>query len=241
MSGFANEMNGIPSITPLLDKGYVRLVDCMGSDLTIVNSARVSFAKASNELSGDDEKLIKYLATHQHTSPFRHAMLQFEVYAPLMIARQWWKHVVGSDHTMEAWNESSRRYVTEEPEFYVPGPGEWRAKGKTNKQGSGAPLSTDVGSSWTTSLEAYIDQGEKLYEEAMASGICAEQARLFLPAYGMYVRWYWTCSLQSAIHFIQLRQDAHAQKEIQVYADAVASYVKEAFPQSFSALMQVEG
>lgn len=221
----------------VLDKGYLRLVDKMGTDLSVVNSARVSYSKASEALTEADGKLIKYLAEHEHTSPFRHAMLQFEVYAPLMVARQWWKHVVGSDHIMEAWNESSRRYITEEPVFYIPSSSEWREKPEHNKQGSGMNLVDTSGEIWTSKLQQYIEQGEALYEEALACGVCAEQARLFLPAYGMYVRWYWTCSLQSAIHFIQLRKESHAQKEIVVYAEAVEHFVKEHFPVSIDAML----
>lgn len=221
----------------LLDKGYVRLVDHMGSDLTVVNSARVSFARASTNLTDKDEKLIDYLAKHEHTSPFRHASLQFEVYAPLMVARQWWKHVVGSDHIMDAWNESSRRYITEEAEFYIPSPNEWRSKPENQKQGSGETVEATLGDHYTKALLDYVDQGVKLYEQAMAEGICAEQARLFLPAYGMYVRWYWTASLQSVVHFIRLREDAHAQKEIQDYAIAVKNLTDVYYPVSMRALL----
>ena len=227
------------AMVQVLDKGYIRLVDHMGSDLTVVNSARVSFSKASELLNDQDEKLIHYLAKHQHTSPFRHASLQFEVYAPLMVARQWWKHVVGSDHIMDAWNESSRRYITEEAEFYIPSDDQWREKPLNNKQGSGACLDQKVGKIYTEALEKYIQEGEKLYEEAMAAGVCAEQARLFLPAYGMYVRWYWTASLQSVVNFIALREDAHAQKEIRDYAEVVKSLTANAFPVSIDALLNV--
>src|SRR6185437_7973268 len=104
----------------VLDKGYVILHDVMGSDLTVSNSARVSYNKKKEEISDADKRVIAFLAREGHTSPFRHATLQFEVYAPLMVARQWWKYVVGSDHVLDAWNESSRRYITEEPVFYVP-------------------------------------------------------------------------------------------------------------------------
>jgi len=120
------------SFIQVLDKGYVRLVNSMGSDLTVVNAARVSYSKESFELNEKDIRLIKFLAREGHTSPFRHAILQFEIYAPLMVARQWWKYVVGSAHyegtgdSLEAWNESSRRYITEEPQFYIPSPGEWQ-------------------------------------------------------------------------------------------------------------------
>lgn len=222
----------------VLDKGYVRLVDVMGSDLSVVNAARVSYAKESKELSERDIKLIKFLAREDHTSPFRHAFLQFEVYAPLMVARQWWKYVVGSDHTMDSWNESSRRYITEEPAFYVPRADEWRSAPENSKQGSGQPINHDDGYQFMLWLEDYINQGEELYKRALDYGICAEQARLFLPAYGMYVRWYWSTSLQGVCHFLSQRLEHDAQKEIQEYAKAVLELAKEQFPISLENLLK---
>jgi len=224
----------------VLDKGYVRLVDVMGSDLTVVNAARVSFDKESGELSGSDKRLIRFLAIHGHTSPFRHASLQFEVYAPLMVARQWWKYVVGSDHTMDTWNESSRRYVTEEPTFYVPQSGEWRSAPENSKQGSGEPIDTDTSMEFTAELLRHIEQSEYLYNLALKDGICAEQARLFLPAYGMYVRWRWTSSLQAVAHLLEQRLAHDAQKEFQLYAHAVYTLTKERFPVSIAALVDYE-
>lgn len=222
----------------VLDKGYVRLVDVMGSDLTIANAARVSYAKESFELDQKDIRLIKFLAREGHTSPFRHAMMQFEIYAPLMVARQWWKYIVGSSHqegigdSLNAWNESSRRYITEEPAFYVPEKDQWRSIPENSKQGSGDPIQWELGEKHTQKLMEYIDEGLKLYEEAMEDNICAEQARLFLPAYGMYVRWYWTASLQSIAHFIDQRIAHDAQKEIQDYAKAILEMAKTQFPVS---------
>ncbi|WP_025642070.1 FAD-dependent thymidylate synthase [Schnuerera ultunensis] len=226
----------------VLDKGYVRLVDTLGSDLTIVNAARVSYAKESLELDDKDRRLINFLAREDHTSPFRHAILQFEVYAPLMVARQWWKYIVGSAHqegvgdSLNAWNESSRRYITEEPLFYIPEKNQWRSKPENSKQGSGKPIEWELGEKYTKSLMEYIDLGERLYNEALEDGICAEQARLFLPAYGMYVRWYWTASLQSVVHFINQRIQSDAQKEIQEYAKAILILAKESFPVSLEAI-----
>ena len=226
----------------VLDKGYVRLVDVLGSDLTIANAARVSYAKESKELSDKDIRLIKFLAREDHTSPFRHAMLQFELYAPLMVARQWWKYIVGSSHqeaigdSLNAWNESSRRYITEEAEFYIPEESQWRSIPENSKQGSGAPIELDLGSKHTERLMKYAEEGLKFYEEAMEDGVCAEQARLFLPAYGLYVRWYWTASLQSVTHFVQQRIESDAQKEIQEYAQAVLELSQEKFPVSMKAL-----
>ena len=221
----------------VLDKGYVRLVNVMGSDLSVVNSARVSYDKESTELSEKDERLIRFLAREGHTSPFRHATLQFETYAPLMVARQHWKYIVGSDHTMDAWNESSRRYVTEEPAFYIPQDNEWRKAPENSKQGSGESLSPASGFIFTAELEKYIEEGERLYNFAMEhGGICAEQARLFLPAYGMYVRYYWTASLQSVAHFLQQRLAHDSQVEIQEYAKAVKTLVEPHFPVSIAEL-----
>jgi thymidylate synthase (FAD) len=200
----------------------------MGDDLTPVNAARVSYDKRSTEMEPRDVRLLDFLAREGHTSPFRHAMLQFEVYAPLMVARQWWKYVVGSDHTMEAWNESSRRYITEEPTFYVPDV--WRNAPENSKQGSGEALNEHEGKLATAMLIAHIEESERMYNAALESGICAEQARLFLPAYGMYVRWYWTASLQAVAHFINQRVAHDAQKEIQDYAIAVRDLSMQQFP-----------
>lgn len=231
------------SLVKVLNEGYVRLVDHMGSDLTVVNAARVSYAKQSHELSDRDIKLIKFLAREGHTSPFRHAITQFEVYAPLMVARQWWKYVVGSAHyegtgdSLEAWNESSRRYITEEPNFYIPQAGEWRSKPENSKQGSGDLISWELGEKYSKDLMEYVELGISKYEDALAAGICAEQARLFLPAYGMYVRWYWTASVQSVAHFLAQRLEHDAQKEIQEYAKAILELIKPLFPVSLERLI----
>lgn len=221
----------------VLDKGYVRLVDVMGSDLTVVNAARVSYDKESTELNEKDRRLIRFLAREGHTSPFRHATAQFEVYAPLMVARQWWKYVVGSDHVMDAWNEVSRRYITEEPVFYVPAADEWRSAPEHSKQGSGEPVEWIIGHDLTGDLEEMIEEGLKLYEKAMGRGVAPEQARLFLPAYGMYVRWRWTASLQSVCHFLSQRLADDAQREIAEYARAVYALVKPHFPVSVCELV----
>ncbi|MCM3205646.1 FAD-dependent thymidylate synthase [Paenibacillus illinoisensis] len=227
----------------VLDNGYVRLVDAMGTDLTPVNAARVSYAKESNELSERDVRLIKFLAREGHTSPFRHAIAQFEIYAPLMVARQWWKYIVGSAHqegtgdSLDAWNESSRRYITEEPVFYVPAADEWRSAPENSKQGSGDTIRWELGEEATYRLMSAVDRGMADYEWAIANGICAEQARLFLPAYGMYVRWYWTASLQSIAHFLAQRLEHDAQAEIQAYAKAVLTLIEARFPVSIGELL----
>lgn len=233
------------SFIQVLDKGYVRLVNSMGSDLTVVNAARVSYSKESFELNEKDIRLIKFLAREGHTSPFRHAILQFEIYAPLMVARQWWKYVVGSAHyegtgdSLEAWNESSRRYITEEPQFYIPSPGDWREKPEHSKQGSGDAVSWEIGERMTAELMNYVELGIQKYEAALEAGVCAEQARLFLPAYGMYVRWYWTASLQSVCHFLSQRLQHDAQKEISLYAKAILELSVRKFPVSVNELVDL--
>lgn len=232
----------------VLDHGYVRYIKHMGDDLDPVNSAKVSFAKESAEFGEREAKLLGFLAREEHTSVFRHSALTFEVYAPLMVARQWFKYIVASSHTedQQGWNESSRRYVTEEPTFYVPEAFEWRSSPENKKQGSGVPLESmeqrdwdfrpistkdeNYGNHWTQLLEDYCAQGEGLYDWAMASGICAEQARLFLPAYGMYVRWRWTTSLGALMHFLHQRLEHDAQLEIQLFAKAVHTLTAEHFP-----------
>lgn len=219
----------------VLDKGYVRLVDQMGTDLSIANAARVSYDKESTEMSDRDAKLIKFLWDEKHTSPFRHAAVTFEVYAPLVVARQWWKYAVASTHIddQNGWNESSRRYITENEEFYLPKGNQWRSKPENSKQGSGEPLSTDQGGYFTNKLFDTIEAGTKLYREAMDAGIAPEQARLFLPAYSMYVRWRWTVSLHGVLTFLEQRLPSDAQKEIQYYAKAVRDLIKDSFPKTY--------
>jgi len=226
----------------VLDKGYVRLVNSWGTELDIANSARVSYDKESKlredgSITLHDQKLISFLVKHKHDSTLRHCGFTFEVYAPLMVARQWYKHAVASTHMEDqlGWNESSRRYVTENEEFYIPKGNQWRSKPENSKQGSGEPLESETGGYFTNKLFDLISSGNKLYQEAMDAGIAPEQARLFLPAYGMYVRWRWTVSLNAALHFLTLRQGEGAQSEIVDYANIVGELIKEKFPITTSA------
>jgi thymidylate synthase (FAD) len=230
----------------VLDHGYVLLVQCMGDDLTPVNAARVSFDKRGSrdvdgELAPRDRRLLRYLAEHDHTSPFRHAVLTFEIYAPLMVARQWWKYRIGGSHTepLEAWNESSRRYISEEPVFYCPS--EWRSAPASRKQGSGAALDGPAAAYASALLSERIREGLEAYQWALQAGIAPEQARLFLPAYAMYVRWWWTSSLQGVVHFLRQRLADDAQWEIRQYALAVDAITRSAFPVCMDELIREEG
>jgi len=216
----------------VLDHGYVRLVNSMGSEVDIANAARVSYDKEVYAIKDSDRRLIQFLISHRHDSTLRHNVMSFEIYAPLMVARQWWKHHVGSTHVEEqnGWNESSRRYITEEPVFYIPEFNEWREKAHHSKQGSGAPVSKDTGVMATKLMQAHAQKCLELYDDAMARGISAEQARMFLPAYSMYVRWRWTASLNAILSFLELRQGETAQDEITQYANAVATFVEGQYP-----------
>jgi thymidylate synthase (FAD) len=229
-----------PEPINVLDEGYVRLVDVLGDDLAVVNAARVSYDKESTDFTEKDAKLINFLLREKHTSPFRHAALTFEVYAPLFVARQWWKYAVASTHVDEqnGWNESSRRYITEEEKFYIPLPHEWRSKPANSKQGSGDPLEEEVGAKHFHRLSEMVVAGTEAYHDAMNDGVAPEIARLFLPAYGMYVRWRWTVSLQGVLTFLDQRLEHDAQYEIQKYAEAVLNLTKDAFPQTIAALYE---
>jgi len=216
----------------VLDHGYVKLVNNMGSDIDVVNAARVSFDKEVNSLSLQDEKLIDFLVKHKHDSCLRHCVMTLEVYAPLMVARQWYKHAVSSSHLDDqvGWNESSRRYITENEEFYIPSVNQWRSTPENKKQGSGDLLSPDRGAKYYMAMIRTVEESHRIYLEALEDGVAPEQARLLLPAYAMYVRWRWTASLNALLHFLSLRMDPHAQYEIQEYANAVNDIVKEHYP-----------
>lgn len=224
----------------ILDHGYVRTVNVMGSDIDVVNAARASFDKEVASLEDKDINLINFLVKHKHDSTLRHCAMTFEVYAPLMIARQWYKHAVSSTHLDDqmGWNESSRRYITENEEFYIPSVNQWREAPENNKQGSGGALGEYYGAKYTKRMESLVKEAHELYREALADGVAPEQARLMLPAYAMYVRWRWTASLNALLHFISLRKGHGAQSEIQEYADAIASEVQMAFPITTHAWME---
>lgn len=224
----------------VLDGGYVinHPDGVMGNDLTIANSARVSYGKRTEKLTERDERLIEFLAREGHTSPFRHATIQFEARVPLMVARQWWKYIVGAgfQDPMVAWNESSRRYITEKNEYHLP---EFFRKAPENsKQGSGAPVDDATNEKWLNILAQHQLQGESLYQMAMADGICAEQARLFPSAYGLYVSFYWTASVQGCAHLIAQRTKPDAQWEFQEFARAVEEIARACFPVSIEALIK---
>jgi thymidylate synthase (FAD) len=223
----------------VLDKGFVELVGNIGTDLTPVNAARVSFDGVSEEYSNKDYRLIKYLIKHKHFSPFRHQHCMFIIKAPEFVMRQWYKHVVGAETTSthstkdHAWNEISGRYVPYD-EFY--NPQFFRKQSENNKQASDG-LITDQIMARTLWCEAQ-DQAIISYKKMLEMGVAREQARSILPL-TLYTKVYWTASFQSIMNFIELRDEATSQLEIQEYAQTLKYIMKMTFPKTTEAWLEV--
>ena len=210
----------------------VNYINHCGSDLSVVDAARVSFNKVSElvngELSSADVKLINYLARHKHTSPFNHCFLTVRVKAPIFVARQLVKH------KFMPWNETSRRYVQDEPEFYLPDI--WRGKADNVKQGSSnEPVMLPLSKYIDTIKESLAN-----YEEALEFGCCAEQARMLLPQNTM-TDWVWSGTLGAFCDMLNLRLDSHTQFETRVVAEKISGIVKNCFPISHKALLESKG
>ena len=203
-------------------KMKVRLVDHMGSDLSVVNAARVSFAKEHKEFDDvADTKLINYLAKHNHWSPFGHGSMQFAISAPVFVARQLVKHQVGL-----VWNEVSRRYVDNEPEFYTPT--EWRKSAENKKQGS-----SDETVEYSV-LPAYTF-AKQCYENMLRMDIAPEMARMVLPQ-SMMTEWYWSGTLYAFARVCNLRCKPDAQKETRDVGWGIDKHARKLFPASWKAL-----
>ena len=214
----------------------VKLIDKMGSDLTVVHAARVSFSKISEwetiphagptegALKYEDERLIKYLAKHGHWTPFGHGSLQFHIKAPVFVARQLVKHQVGL-----VWNEVSRRYVNSEPEFYTPEV--WRGAPENKKQGS-SDIKIDID---PDDFVRMYDSAKWMYEHLLEIGVCPEQARMVLPQ-SMMTEWYWSGTLYAFARVCNLRCKDDAQLETQMVANQIDELAKEIFPYSWEAL-----
>ena len=218
----------------------VHYIDHCGSDLSIVNAARVSFnkqsdfiwtfEKGSNEstpmLQEKDVKLINYLAKHKHLSPFNHCFISVRVKAPIFVARQLVKH------EYMPWNEVSRRYVDEEPEFYFPDV--WRARADNVKQGS-----SEVEASWvgTISVSRILEEVVSQYKWMLENGVCPEQARMILPQ-NMMTEWYWSGTLSAFAKMLSLRLSSDTQKETRDVAEKARDIIMPLFPVSLSALLE---
>ncbi|CAB4150145.1 THY1 Predicted alternative thymidylate synthase [uncultured Caudovirales phage] len=207
----------------------VEFLDHMGSDLTVVNAARVSFAKEHDEFDHTtDRGLIKYLAKHNHWSPFAHCSASFRVKAPIFVARQLVKHTVGF-----SWNEVSRRYVNDEPEFYIPEV--WRKAAANVKQGS-SDEAADISPQFA---ERASGDALATYNILLMEGVCAEQARMVLPQNTM-TEWIWSGTLYAWARMCSLRLDSHTQKETREIAQLVSDTMVEVFPTSWEFLMNIE-
>ena len=216
-------------MTKVLDKGEVELLDYMGDDLEVANSARVSFGNRNKTFGPKDEKLIKYLMGHHHTSPMRHCQLKFRMKLPIFVLRQLQKQRVGvqlSENMLGEINEISGRYVNlGNVEFYIPK--EFRKQSENNKQASEG-LIKNQNEAWNLYTEA-ISQSLETYNKMIDLGVCREQARCVLPV-SMYTEIQWTVSLQAALFFVNLRDSDDAQKETREYAKVVRAILEEKFP-----------
>lgn len=205
----------------------VSLVDKMGTDLSVANAARVSFAKYKEVFDERDERLIRYLAKHGHWTPFAHTAVSLRVKAPLFVARQLGKHQVGL-----TWNEVSRRYVDDEPSFHQPTA--WRRRAENVKQGS-SDETVDVG----PNLHFLLRTAKRVYRELIEDGVCPEQARMVLPQ-SMLTEWIWTGSLYAFARVCKLRLKPDTQAETREIAQSISSICAGLFPISWAALMEDE-
>jgi len=214
----------------ILDKGFVKLIDNMGNDLSVVNAARVSLNRNSETFQDQDEKLIKYLLTKKHTSPFEHVVFTFLVKTPLFIRSQWMRH------RMWSYNEISRRYTSENIDFYIPE--SFRKQADNNRQAS---IDEEIDNinirdgfiSHSKSVKNHISDTSiylfESYKNLIEQGVSREQARMILPQ-NMYTSFYGTVDLWNLLHFLELRNDSHAQYEMRLYAQAIEKIVESIVP-----------
>ncbi len=208
---------------PVLDDGFVCLVDCMGDDASVVQAARVSYGEGTKRVS-DDRTLIRYLMRHRHTTPFEMAELKFLVRVPMDCWRQWIRHRTASV------NEYSTRYSVAIDSMQSTLPDEWRTQAEQNRQGSDAPLSADLGKQLTEDEHHFQVTARQVYQKRLETGVAREQARKDLPL-STYTEAYWKIDLHNLLHFLALRMDSHAQKEIRDYSTVVGEkIVKPLFP-----------
>ena len=210
-----------------LDKGFVRLVDSMGGDNAIVQSARVSYGKGTSKVS-QDRGLIRYLMRHRHTTPFEMVEFKFHCKMPIFVARQWVRHRTANI------NEYSLRYSEARDEFYIPNPDQIEYQSSLNKQGRAGEVSNELKNKVIQYFNEISDRSFEIYSELNRKGVARELARAILPV-NLYTEWYWKNDLHNLLHFVGLRSDSHAQFEIRVFSDAMASYIKKVAPHAWEA------
>ena len=227
----------------VLDKGFIEVIDTLGDDLTVVNSARVSFGKRKEKFDKSDERLVRYLAKYKHYSPFRHLQIQFHIKAPEFVMRQWYKHVVGIETTSNssakdhAWNEISGRYVPVE-EYYIPDI--WRKQSRDNKQASEGVLESERNGQAKHYYNTALDTTLVMYKRLLDLGVAKEQARVILPL-SQYTEVYWTASFQAVMNFIELRNEKTSQIEIQEYAKLLLDLMYDSFPKTTKIWSEAHG
>ncbi len=222
--------------------GYIELLDHMGSDITVANAARISYMKETKEFSDKDEKLIKFLAEHGHTSPFRSVMFQLKWEIPEFLARQIYKHIVGISYTCDGpgfkdtqFNEISGRYVELEEKFWKTD--QFRKQGSKNKQVGEEPFGYSENEVLKTQYEEHVLRSYGVYKALITQGVCREQARAVLPV-GFITSFIMTPSLQACVHLIKLRSHEGAQKEVQLYSDALRQLIEPICPISVRELLK---
>jgi thymidylate synthase (FAD) len=219
------------SVHPVLDHGFVRVVDYMGDDAAIVQAARVSYGRGTKAVS-DDAGLIRYLMRHWHSTPFEMCEVKFHVKLPVFVARQWIRHRTANV------NEYSARYSVLDREFYIPAPEQLAAQSTVNNQGRGAVLGGKEAARVLDLLKRDSQQAYDSYEDMLSTegqqGLARELARMNLPM-NIYTQWYWKVDLHNLFHFLRLRADVHAQYEIRVYAELMGSIVADWVPLAWAA------
>lgn len=211
----------------VLDKGFIRPVDYMGNDSSIVEAARVSYGKGTRKRS-DDRGLIRYLMRHRHSTPFEMCEIKFHVRVPMDCWRQWIRHRAASV------NEYSTRYSEAIDDKQETQPNQWRLQSEDNKQGSGGFLDPIIGDYLSQREFELHEHAHSVYTERLEKGVSREQARKDLPL-SNYTEAYWKCDLRNLLHFLGLRMDSHAQSEIRQYANAIGEVVKEWVPLTWEA------
>jgi thymidylate synthase (FAD) len=214
----------------VLDHGFVRLDGSMADDLSVVNGARVSFAKHKTELDDSDAGLIRFLMRERHGTPFEHNAFRFHVRCPIFVAREWFRHRVGS------FNEFSMRYARATDEFYVPEPEDVRSQVGKPGAYSFEPVSDEVAETTREELQAVYEHAYATYERLVEQGVARELARAALPV-GAYTEFFWTVNARSLMNFVSLRAADTAQREIRRYADAVERFFEERMPITYQAFV----
>jgi thymidylate synthase (FAD) len=214
----------------VLDHGFVRLDDSMADDLSVVNAARVSFARRKEAMDESDEGLIRFLLRERHGTPFEHNSFRFHVRAPLFVAREWFRHRVGS------FNEFSMRYARATDDFYVPEPEDVRTQ--VGKPGSYSfeTVEPELAEATREELRAVYDEAYATYERLVERGVARELARLVMPV-GAYTEFYWTVNARSLMNFVSLRAAEAAQREIRRYAEACERFLEEKMPVTHAAFV----